>query len=116
MRIRIQTGVLSALLMATACGDTSSPRITELPLTSVDAKPVPTTIASANGITTISGGYVRGSSSLGRCTWLIRSSGGSEIEGESSSCSVRSGTAVALDLTLPGPVFGPGTHTFRFGP
>ena len=107
--------VVAALVLAIACGgDPSGPSVT-LPLTSVDGNPVPTTISSQNGVTTIGSGTLTGKAD-GSCEWDIRTPGGSEISGPQSDCTVKAGVAVALTLTLPGPVFGPSTHTYRFGP
>lgn len=100
-----------------ACGDSTAPKLVTLPLTSIDSRPMPTTIPSSNGTTTIESGYVRGSSNTGACDYHLQTPGGSTLDGMlTSGCIVRSGVATALTLTLPGPVFGPGTHTYRFGP
>lgn len=106
--------ILITLVFCTlACGDSSGPKLITLPLTSVDAKALPTTLPSSNGTVQVVVGRLVGSPTGPACSWYLTFSPGGESSGSIGDCTVSAGDVITLTFDLNGPPVG--SHNYRFG-
>lgn len=105
--------LIACVILASGCGgDSSGPSTVTLPLTSVDARALPTTVPSATGTVQVASGRLTGSGSGPACSWYVAFNPGGESFGSIGDCTVDAGDIITLTFQI-GPTAG--SHAYRFG-